>query len=269
MAVVELIESRQIKLTSDGQQLTAVFKCTRDEWDAADPDLPYVGRVWATSRGDLWCTEITVKGLPGAKTDGSGPLVVTAVFSTEGSETRRRRANQAASWQESGSVHLEQEVIDSYIDTVSDTRKKWATVWTDAGEDADEQPDLVRYRPKAEWNITAYGSRMYMDRILSYVGKVNTDLFCQLYSAKRAAASSQYDADTAAVSDVGVWMLMGVTWRPAKAGVYEYNMHFVANNDGWNTYEGVSLNLYETAAFMDMFDGMDLNEPEEDAGLYG
>lgn len=260
--------TRTMHVTRDGTTLTAIYNVTWDDWDQIGPDadvIPFIGDAWDDTRPDLICTDLQTSGVSNIN------VTVTAIFSTEGMSNRQESVNQVGSWQETMDVSLEEQWPEQYFDTSSSDVKDWQATWTaHTGSDIvlSPMPPLRYFRPIAVWTRILYGSLAEKNKILTELGKINSDTnVLDVYGTDKAKSESRYDDDTSGVTDGGKWLFSGVTMRRIRADTIEYTFTFMWNTDGWNTWQGATVNLYNSFAFSTLFENMRLFSDPDDNGL--
>lgn len=279
MAPYEGWKSRTERVTIEGHTMTVVWHSTWTDWDAQHASIPRIGDSWNSTRPDMICTDISVDTL--SKSDVQ--CIVTALYTTEGMEARRRE-NQAASWRESLEVETVESQIDAYLDRTDGKPYSWLAKWiasgTLGGESCteDNMPVLDVKIPQTRMYITTYGDKAYIQKIRQNVGKINSAAFLTDYSSKKSKGQAHHDDDIDA-DDTGEWLLEGVKMTRLRAKCWEFNWSFLQadpfhttsfSNDtrDWNYFYEVAVNLYATYDFRTLLDGMDKYEDEEEVGLY-
>ena len=264
MAVTEYKDSREMHVTMDGTTLTAIYDCTWDDWDNQVADLPRIGDYWY-GRPDMICTDITTR------THDNTNCRITAIFSTDGMENIQRLADQAGSWTDTMDVQLTEVDSDKYHRLTDGSDVNFVDEWLalSVTHTIDNKPLFSQSHVSPTLFVRCYGSTHYISRLLDNVNHVNSDRFLEGYTALKALNQPYYKTDVTSENDIEKWKLSGVRATLVRAGVYEYEFVFQWSPGGWNTQHGVDHYMYGTAVFMDLFDGMDLNEDASGIGLRG
>ncbi len=260
MAVTESTESRSEHVTATGTVLTQVQHCTWTDWDDIDNlNLAIIGDYWSADRQDMRCTDIKV-----AAYAGNEYCKVVTTWSTEGYEDRVEREDQIASWEDSLSVSMEEASVTAWYDRSANGWYNWKTEWESGGEayTEDNMPDMVQYKPRMDYAITAYGSASLIARFADAVGMVNSINFIAQVQDTLDTAKSNRTTDTSGFEDAGKLMFMGCNRTLVRSTCYRYELNFLYDTDGWNLQHGVTTNMYNTMDFMSLLNGMDRSEDE-------
>ena len=262
MAIKELTTSRTSDWTIEGWSMELQYDCSWEEWnngvDTTGKRIPRVGDwigdhlTGTDPNKTMRCTHLHQSVLP-----GTDHCLVTSLFSSEHAQTAiKKQANQAESMSEELSVMMVEEPVDSYIDT-SDTLRIWADDWANASDsNTGTPPVLTRLTPRDVFHVTAYSDKLYISRILDYVGSINSET-AFLTEYFNATDSELIDDITTGYQDRYCWLLLGVVINRVRTRCWEYTFQFTYNVDGWNSQHGVSdLKLYPTIRMMGVFDGM-------------
>lgn len=278
--VYENWQTRSHHITSEGHVIKVTIEATWDEWDAQGYDIPQVGDYWSADRPELRVTDISVE-----PKDGNTRCLITATYSTEAFEARRRREDQANSWLASTDAYVQEQNVDVYYNRSDSEWHVWSTevrkVVSDAGATAEQLetltiPPLVYHDPKVVLRMTTYGSKYYIHRLLGSIGKVNSDNFFSYISSVLGSAMSFYDDDQSAQDTSGYWLLQSCRIEPVRSNCWRYDWEFLGNPLGWqkspiaNGLNVAAINTYqyETTSFSALFANMDKIEPDYSVGLY-
>lgn len=286
MTVQEDYTSREVDITTSGTVLTAVYDCTWTDWDSDIVNMPIIGDYWPyESRLDMICSHIKVRAKDNVN------CRVFATFSTEAYEARVARENQAASWREAINIDWTEQQGTTYWDQSSGMYKDWGSKWASdisavTGSDfsASQAPYLAVFVPKMHLTTTVYGNKSYIKRMYDNIGKINSSDFIDYFNATQAVAQPNHDDDVAGETDKEKWMFAGCQMERISATNWQYNLHFLhcgtSSEHGnyaseasigyrsWNYQHGRRFNLYATADFTNLMEGMDLIEPELESRLH-
>ncbi|MCP4567644.1 MAG: hypothetical protein GY841_08700 [FCB group bacterium] len=275
MSVTELKGSRRERMTINGRSIEFFYKTTWGEGDdgTAFTTLPKVGEE-LSAYDDMRCTELFADNMPGAADSSSDPCKVTVVYSTNSSEMPIRK-DQAASWTETLSSSVEAHSLSQFTDT-DDTRQYWPKLWEGGGvtgATVDNAPPVIDYYPRITYTTTVYSSEVIAARCINAVGSVNSADFIRTFSATKKKALDQYNDDfddLDAEDDTGKWLFTSAVGTRLRATMYQYDLTFEYDKDGWNTPHGVnsSIKLYPTGNFNDLFEGFDRIDPYTVTGLH-
>ncbi len=276
MSVTELKGSRRERMTVHGRTIEFFYKTTWGEWDdgTAFTELPVIGDQLATF-DEMFCVEIYADNMPGAADGDDDPCKVTAVYSTNSSEMPIRK-DQAASWTETLSSSVEANSLGHFKDTDGNV-KWWPALWrADDTENntIDNAPPVTDYYPRITYTTTVYSSEVIAARCINAVGSVNSADFIRTFSATKKKALDHYNDDfddLDAEDDAGKWLFTSAIGTRLRANMYQYDLTFEYDRDGWNKPHGVdsSILLYPTGDFNDLFKGFDRIDPYTITGLHG
>ncbi len=253
MAITELWDSQEMRVSAEGTTATRRFSCTWAEAFAGTDGtfvLPVIGNFWSTERQDLLCTNLDLIA------NGRVNVIVSAFFSTEKSSVRRkRREDFSESWEENIELYLDETPVSTYYDYNAAAYKSWAAEWTG---DADKIPELFWLRPKANWNISCYSSSNRYAQILTHINKVNSNAFLRTYFLNWSSSNIKTDDDPeiGAWTDIEQWMFVGARANRLRNTCWRYDYTFLYDPNGWNTQHGVATFQYETFNTGVLFDGM-------------
>lgn len=283
MTVSEDWDSFAETLNSEGWTVTRKYKCTFDEWHNREGydinsnliELPTLGSEYP------WNYELTVSNIDvapiKAKANQSAEPVdmyiqLTYTYSTNGAADRQKRADQAAGWK----VHIDMETdvveVGKYYNMGTAADEKWLEKYKEAHPDITDDttvlsdiPPLiqVRYTPVA--TLVAYGSTLYHQRILDYVGKINSDNFLGWVLEQKTIntlllnnPNNPPSTDLAGnFDDKELWVLAAADIEDdVRPGVAKYNFRFIYKTDGWQNDYGVATNRFLTFSIKSLLTGL-------------
>jgi len=259
MSVKELYQSRAEHLTSLGQTITRIHSMSWTDWDfrivgnlrrISDP-VPFLGDRWP-GRDDLRVTDQRVSARPNNKTE----CLVTTVYSTFGHEFRLGRPDEVGSWNIELDSEIEEASVDAYIDA-DGNKQSWATNWSDQGAAYTEanRPELKQTKVTPVLLVTVVGGKAFMRNIVLMKGKINSIDFLNETEELLAKAQTDYESDFTG-DDTEKWLFIKARRYKRGSKVWNYRMLFRYNDDGWNTQNGVATNMYKTADFNELLNGM-------------
>jgi len=269
MAIKEMVDSYSEHDTTEGWTVQRHFICEWNDWifgggvleDAEDIAIdsnfffPVIGeelpdRPWLT---------VTDRAV-GAVDNLLANVVIT--YSTKGTEARSQTENQIGSWEEELDVSLEEVSVQSFLDNTGPpgVLKTWVELWKAKGADytAENVPDLILHQPRTVLTVTAYSDVNYRTRIIDNIKKTNsTNLLSVLAEKKQLVDPKRIDDVDGNTDDIGKWLFMGAKMRRVRNTSYQYSFTFVYDGDGWNTYQGVTIDHYHSFDMVGLLDDMD------------
>ncbi len=268
----EQFNSREFQLSDDGVTLTRVFSITWDVWNNDSTFASYYqigsslladGEFSSNSYG-LFVKYVVANWATTEYTK------VTVLYATKESRAaKRKEPDQKGSWEESFDIGLSVETTsgDWPINTYNTGTNLWeTTTWDDewgvsGNDDKDKKsPDLTFHVPQFSYTITAYASTLYIKRVLSNVGLINSNLFMQDYFVFATGSGIVTDIPTD-YNDRFQWLFASCPVRRVRFDCWEYQFNFKYNpragyGENWNQPYGLSVNIYNTFNFNDLLVGM-------------
>ncbi len=110
--------------------------------------------------------------------------------------------------------------------------------------------------------MTAYGSLEYFNRVITNIKKINNAKFLFNHLQFGKVPTILHDVPQN-FYDTKKWIFMGCDMRPIRSNCWEYQFHFVYNDQGWNTQHGVTTDMYATFDMVALFSDMDQRDTED------
>lgn len=261
--------------------------------------LPRIGTIYSYFQDPyLSVTNITVTPDVGKYKDiesyflGDDQMVRMAITYSSDNGTRRPiRADQAASWDFKWNVELIDSSPGSYkkwtippspttAQRTSGEQMNWAVEWKIVnGEDPIETdndiPDLLVKRRFGQLIFTCYSSEHFGYRFAGYLGKINrtnwSKTLVDKYRTGIEANKQYYDSLADYNNDLNsltidqyMWFFSDYEITEIRPKVIKNTLIFDFNGGTWDVQEGVNVNLYQTAEFNNLTEGMEKTEPPEE-----
>jgi hypothetical protein len=229
---------------------------------------------------------------------------VTITYSDIQSKIDKKRINQASSWWIKWDCQLEDIDQECYYKLTSITDDSYAGAWrvwgtdyfTSAGaalktlygfsdDDITEMkknknyPRLSYKQPILYVTVTAYTDQLRGQLFAKSVGKVNSVGFMDwTYEQRKAGvqklmrpgiyteAGSDIAIDANPFLDTGCWLMMHFQILEKAYGMFEYIATYRFKVDGWNSANGITINMYKTMDFRTLYSGMARTEPLDENG---
>ena len=174
----------------------------------------------------------------------------------------KKQPDQKTSWEESFDIGSQVTSEDTYWKESAGSwvMKNWTSLWVDGNDSDKAAPDLLIYKPEMSYTIKAYSSKLYLYRIQSNIGKVNSNKFMEDYF--------KFDQDSGIESDIPAnyddeecWLFMSCPLRRTRYDCWEYRFTFllcprIEYDETWNTPYGINANIYATFNFNTLLNGM-------------
>lgn len=236
-------------ITAEGINIIAVFESTWTEWESGSSIVPQIGEAWTDERKDLRCVNIGIGDFDNVN------VKIKAVFSTQGSIARRRRPNEASSWEESFGAGIAGDTIYENFYThipkdgvITPHWENWQEAWIaqdgDVTRDAANLPHPTIERPRVYFRVTAYSDTWLIHRICSSVGYINKSNFISYWAGVKSAVSSSFKIDRT-LNDKGCWLITSMDAEPVSSTCIGYTINFEFNPIGWNHTDEQAWPVYD------------------------
>ncbi len=285
MAITESKESREINETSFGSTMRRVFNALWTDWDNR-MDI-FVGTLLGDATADNIDEDFTsdVRGLRctqiGTRYINETNCRIVAFYSTQNLKNQERIPDQIGSWKEDFDIGSVEEPQNVYYDFggggVDKGRYKWGEAdgvymekkgtvlnGTDsATSDITDIPELLKHEGTMRYRVTAYASKLFLNRILTHLNYVNGHKFIGYYMTALQGTEIEHDLSSG-WDDIGKWLFLGCPVRRIRHDCWEYNFEFLYSTVKWNIQQDIQVNLYqgeegsEAGAynFADLFENM-------------
>ena len=296
MAWIELWQSQEIRETAEGTEFRRTFKVDRADWN--NGTFPYrIGQSLSWDN-DFPFTPITnallITDMTSVPTQNTEVLNTEVLYSTNARNKAFERPDQIASWEVSGGASLTEKPLDTWVTANTTIEKKtlselWATV---TGVEENEEGELVPAvpviyvdHPAHSFNITLYGGGLYIYRLKSRLGHINSNenflsSILMLTDLEDDTNSDKSEATT--FTDTYQWKFSDMRYSRVRRDCWRFDLTFeefplaykgTAYN--WNEPYGdkvkigannFDLNYYKESDLVYLLNGMQNVDPESNLG---
>lgn len=255
MAVTEITSSQYEEVTARGRTLTRIFNAAWEDWYLGNDDLPVIGEMWPYNPA-LTVSHIRCDVL------NETSCQITTTYSSESPEPKE--PDNIASWEFRIRTSGETASTIGWYQDKNGNAKNWRQQWIDAGnalEDDEDPPELVLHIRHNTFEVTAYGTGIYIKALYDATGTVNSAPLLSPILADKAKVAIMVDGrfgyiEQSTWSDVGHWLLSDVQADYEGSGVYKYSLIFEWDPDGWNIQHGITIDRYQAKDHTDLLSKM-------------